>query len=226
MCASCQGLHPHGPVARRRRKTMCRSKAEGGRRCTGWGSLHTASDAAGTPAGRSRQAIKAQLGDFLGAAARAVPNEPVAMAGAAAADVADQIAEAITASLEASDCPRATWDGHLLCGALAAVAQAMETAEDLARAAVIDGVTAVLATYGVPRLAAGLAGRAAADALMKATPVQHYEDVLRSVQGLALALCPNCTEHPEVEQYCLQPVEPAALSSAMQVGLTSSLPHS
>jgi hypothetical protein len=68
---------------------------------------------------------------------------------------------------------------------VAAVAQTMHPGEDLARAAVVDGVTAAPATCGVPRPAAGLAGRAAADELMKAPLVRHYDDVLRAVQGLA-----------------------------------------
>ena len=50
--------------------------------------------------------------------------------GAMTADVADQVADAITAMLEAYGCPRGGWQNHLLCGALAAVAQAMKAGED------------------------------------------------------------------------------------------------
>jgi hypothetical protein len=70
-------------------------------------------------------------------------------------------------------------NGFLLCSALAAVAQAMKAGEDLAKTAVTKGVTAAVATCGMPRLAAGLAGRAATDTLMKLTPVRHWEDVRR-----------------------------------------------
>jgi hypothetical protein len=183
--------------------------------------------AQGASLGGSQHVVQGQLADLLDAAIGTVAIEPTAMVRAAvAADVADQVADAITATLDKNGCPRATWDSHLLCGALAAVAQAMKTAEDLTRTAVIDGVTAALVTYGVPNLAAGLAGRAAADALMKAPLVRHYEDVLRAVQGLALATCPNYQSHPEVERYCLRPAESAVLSSAMQEDLASSLRHS
>ena len=100
----------------------------------------------------------------------------------------------------------------------------MTAGEDLARTAVIEGVTAALAASGVPRPAAGLAGRAAADALMKLTPVRHYEDVRRAVQALAVAMCPNVADHPEVKRYCLRPTASALLSSAIQEELAKSLP--
>jgi len=45
---------------------------------------------------------------------------------ATAADVANQVADAITATLEAYGCPGGSWQSHLLCGALAAVAHAMK----------------------------------------------------------------------------------------------------
>ncbi len=57
----------------------------------------------------------------------------------------------------------------------------------LARTAVTKGVTAALAACGMPRLAAGLAGRAATDTLMKLTPVWHWEDVRHAVQLLAMS---------------------------------------
>jgi hypothetical protein len=57
----------------------------------------------------------------------------------------------------------------------------------LARTAVTKGVTAALAACGMPRLAAGLAGRAATDTLMKLTPVRHWEDVRHAVQLLAVS---------------------------------------
>ena len=85
------------------------------------------------------------------------------------------------------------------------------------------GVTAALTACGC-RLAAGLAGRAAADMLMKLTPVRHWEDLRRAVQLLAVSLCPDVADHPEVEQYCLRPLASEMLSSAIQEELAESLP--
>jgi len=220
---------------------MCRSIAEGGRRCPGKKSRkgRKSSAAAGSAGGsappgpsgrrpRSREAVlqdaQKQVGDLFDAAVDAAPGDSAAALGAVAADVANQVAEAITAPLEAHGCPRGNWQDHLLCGALAAVARAMKAGEDQARAAVIKGVTAALAASGVPRRAAGLAGRAAADVVVtKLTPIRHYEDARRAVQALAVAKCPALEDHPQVERYCLQPIASALLSSAMQEELKRTL---
>ena len=142
---------------------MCRSKAEGGRRCPGSkgrGSSAAVDSTGGSappgPSGRMRRSREAvlqvaqeQLGDLLDAAVNAAPVDSAAALGAAAvADVANQVADAITATLEAHGCPRGSWQSHLLCGALAAVAQAMKAGEDLAKTAVTEGVTAALAAAG------------------------------------------------------------------------------
>jgi len=140
-----------------------------------------------------------------------------------AADAANQIADAITRSLEAHGCPRGSWEIHLLCGALAAAAQGMKAGEDLAKTAVTKGVTGALAAGGVPRPAAGLAGRAATDALMKLSPFRHFQDARRAVELLAVATCPNVANHPEAERYCLQPIASDLLSSAIQDNLAKSL---
>jgi len=150
-------------------------------------------------------------------------DSAAALGAAAAADVADQVADAITATLEAHGCPRGSWQDHLLCGALAAAARAMQAAEDQVRAAVTTGVAAALAASGVPPQVADLTGRAAADTLAKLTPVRHYEDVRRAVQMLAVAMCPEVADHPDVERYCLRPLASAMLSSAIQEELTESL---
>jgi hypothetical protein len=144
---------------------------------------------------------------------------------AADADVANQIADKITAALEAHGRPRGSWRSHLLCGALAAVARAMKAGEDLAKTVVTKGVTSALVAGGMPRLlAAGLAGRAATDALMKLTPVGHWEHVRRAVELLAVSMCPNVANHPAVENYCLRPLASELLSSAIQEALAESLP--
>lgn len=171
------------------------------------------------------QTAQDQLGDLLDALVDAAPiDSTVTLRAAAAADVANQIADAITGSLEAHGCPRGSWEIHLLCGALAGAAQAMKAGEDLARIALIEGVTAAAVAGGAPRPAAELAGRAAADALMKLSPVRHFQDARRAVELLAVATCPNVANHPEVERYCLQPIASDLLSSAIQKELVKSLP--
>jgi hypothetical protein len=87
--------------------------------------------------------------------------------------------------------------------------------------AVTKSVTAALTTSGIPRLAAGLAARAAVDTLMKLTPVRHWEDVRRAVQLLAVSMCPNVANHPAVEQHCLRPLATQFLSNAIQEGLAA-----
>lgn len=217
---------------------MCRSKAEGGRRCRPKkGRSSAALDSLGgsalpRPSGRMRRSraavlrtAQAQLADLLDAGVNAAPGNPaVTVVSAVDADVADQVAHAITAKLEAHGCPRGSWQSHLLCGALAAVAQAMITGEDLAKAAVMKAVTAALVARGTPHVAAGLAGRVAADTLMKLTPARHWEDVRRAVQLLAVSLCPNVADHPEIEHSCLRPLASELLSSEIQEELAESLP--
>ncbi len=218
---------------------MCRSKAEGGRRCQGRKGRESAAAAGSTggsappaPSGRMRRSreevlrdAQKQLSDLLDAAVDAAPVDSAAtVVSAVWADVAGQVADKITATLEANGCPRGSWQSHLLCGALAAVAQAMEAGEDLARTAVTEGVTAALTICGIPRPAARLAGRAATDTLVKLTPVRHWEDVRRAVQLLAVSMCPNAADHPEVERYCLRPLASELLSSAIQEELAESLP--
>jgi hypothetical protein len=208
---------------------MCRSKAEGGRRCRpskGRGSSTSASSTGtAAPPGPFGQIAQDQLGDLLDAAVDAARiDSAVTLRAVAAADVANQIADAITGSLESRGCPRGRWEIHLLCGALAAVAQAMKAGEDLAKTAVIEGVTAAATAGGAPRPAAGLAGRAAADVLMKLSPLRHFEDAHRAVELLAVLACPNVADHPEVERYCLQPIASDLLSSAVQEELVKSLP--
>jgi hypothetical protein len=171
-----------------------------------------------------REAQK-QLGDLLDAVISAAPGAPAAtVVSALDADIASQVADAISAMLEAHGCPRRSRSSHLLCGALAAVAHAMQAGEDLAKAAVTEGVTAVLTAGGMPRLAAGLAGRAAADKLMSLTPAGHWGAVRRAVQLQAVATCPDVTKHPEVENYCVRPLASDLLSSAIQEELAEALP--
>jgi hypothetical protein len=214
---------------------MCQSKAQGGRRCkpkSGRRSAAAADSAGGSaptgPTGfmrRSRAAVlqdvQDQLGALLDALVGAAPVNSVAtLVSAVDADVADQVADAITATLEAHGCPRGKWESHLLCGALAAVAQAMQAGEALAKTAVTNGVTATLTSCEVPPVAAGLAARAAVDTLTKLTPVGHWEAVRRAMQLLAVSACPKAAEHPAVEQ-CLQPLASELLSDVIQEELAA-----
>jgi hypothetical protein len=103
---------------------------------------------------RSREAVlraaQEQLGNYLDAVVNAAPiDSAAALMSAADADMAGQVADAITASLEAHGRPRGRWQSHLLCGALAAVAQAMKAGEDLAKSAVTAGVRAALTACGI-----------------------------------------------------------------------------
>jgi hypothetical protein len=210
---------------------MCRSKAEGGRRCNGARGRGSLSAAVGTGGSaslgpsslmrRSRAAVlhdaQTQLSDLLDAVVDAAPVSSAAtLVSAGDADIAAKVADAITAKLQARGCPPGDWQSHLLCGALAAAAHAMKAGEDLARTAVTDGIAGALTLSGIPRVAAGLAARAAVDTLMKLTPVRHWEDVRRAVELLAVSMCPNVAEHPAVEQYCLQPLASELLSDAIQ----------
>jgi hypothetical protein len=185
---------------------MCRSKAEGGRRCRG--------------RSNSRAAAETQLGDFLDAAVAAAPGDSLVQV--AEADIAGQAADAITATLQAHGCPRGS--GHLLCSALAAVAQAMKAGEDMARTAVTEGVTAALTACGMSRRPARMAGRAAAGTLMKLGPARHWEDIRRAVELQAVTVCPCVAEHPDVQRYCARPLASEALSSVIQEELAGSLP--
>lgn len=201
---------------------MCRSKAEGGRRCDGAKrrvSLSAAASRNGSVSSgkstnllrRSRAAIlrdaQKQLGNLLEAVVDAAPvNSAVTLVSATDADVAGQAADALTAALNAEGCVRGEWREHLLCGALVTAAHAMEAGEAMAKQAVTGGVTAALTSSGIPRLAAGLAARAATDKLMKLTPVGHWEAVRRAMELLAVSACPDVADHPEVERYCLRPL--------------------
>jgi hypothetical protein len=215
---------------------MCRSKAEGGRRCKGrsrrGSSAVVESTGRSAPSGpsglvrRSRAAVlrdaQEQLGDLLDVVVGAAQVSSVAtLVSAADVDVADQVADGITATLEAHGCPRGKWQSHLLCGALAAVVQGMKNGEDLARKAVAKGVTAALTSSGIPRLAADLAARAAVDTLMSLSPVRHWEDVRRAVQMLAISMCPNVGDHPAAEEYCLRPLASQLLSDAIHEELAA-----
>jgi hypothetical protein len=209
---------------------MCRSKAEGGRRCKGKASRSSAS--ATTVGGSASQGFPSQirrtravvlrdaeeqLGELLDSLVEAAPVDSVAiLTSAIDADAAQQIADAITASLEANGWPRSKWESHLLCSVLAAIAQAMEASEDLAKTVVNQALTMALKSSGAPEPVASLAARAAVDALMKLSPVRHWEDMRRGVQLLAVSLCPKVGDHPEVEQYCLRPLASELLSDVLQ----------
>jgi hypothetical protein len=210
---------------------MCQSKADGGRRCkpnkgrrSSAGVTRTggsASQGLSAQIRRTRKAVlrdaKEQLCDLLDSLIDAAPVDSAAsMVSAVDADAANQIADAITASLKANGWPRSKWRSHLLCGALAATAHAMEAGEDLAKTLVTQGVTTALTSAGVPGPVADMAARAAVDVLMKLTPYRHWDDIHRGVQYLAIVSCPAVEKHPEVEKYCLRPLASERLSDVLQ----------
>jgi hypothetical protein len=210
---------------------MCQSKADGGRRCKpnkGRRPSSTATRAGGsaswslfTQVRRTRRTVlrdaKEQLGDLLDSVVDAAPVDSAAvLISAVDADAAGQIADAITASLKANGWPRRKWRNHLLCGALAAVAHAMEAGEDFANTLITQGVTTALTSAGVPGPIADMAARAAVDMLKKLTPYRHWDDIHRGVQFLAVAVCPAVENHPEVVEYCLQPLAGERLSDVLQ----------
>ena len=213
---------------------MCKSKAEGGQRCKPSVGRRSSAVTGGTGGSASPdvadftrhskadvlQEVQKQITALLDAVVGAAPVNSVAtLVSAADADVAGQVADAITATLEAHGCPHGKEQSHKLCGALAAMAQAMKAGEDAAKAAVAEAVTEALTSAGVPRLAAGIAARAAVDQLTKLTPVGQWENVRRAVQLRAVSTCPNVAEHPAVEKYCLQPMASELLSSAIQADM-------
>jgi hypothetical protein len=52
----------------------------------------------------------------------------------------------------------------------------------------------------------------------------HWVAVRRAVQLQAVAVCPDVTEHPEVENNCARPLASEMLSSAIQEELAEALP--
>jgi hypothetical protein len=215
---------------------MCKSKAEGGKRCKGRKGRASSTTLTSTGSSqssgfsstmqRSRTAVlrdaQNQLDDLLDAVIGGAPVDSSAiLISDVDAAVASQIADAITATLRAHGYPPSKWWSHLLCGALAAVAQAMEAGKDLAETAVTQSVTAMLASSGITSPVAGLAARAVVDVLMKLPPVQHWDNVRCAVQVLAVSVCPSVANHREVAQQCLRPLASELLSDEIQQELTA-----
>jgi hypothetical protein len=209
---------------------MCQSKANGGRRCkpNKGRSSATVTRAGGTAPlelsaqiRRTRRTVlrdaKEQLGNLLDSVVDVAPvNSTADLVSAVDQDAAGQIADAMTASLKANGWGPSKWRSHQMCAALAATAHAMEAYEDQAKDLITHGVTTALASAGVPGPVADIAARTALDALMKLTPYRHWDDIRRGLQFLAVALCPAMENHPEVVEYCLQPLASERLSDALQ----------
>jgi len=77
----------------------------------------------------------------------------------------------------------------------------------------------------VPGLVAALVDRTAADVVTKLPPGRQYEDALRAVRALAVAVCPDLPGHPEVQRYCLRPVALEPLAPGIQKELMDFLPR-
>jgi hypothetical protein len=132
------------------------------------------------------------------------------------ADAAGQISDAITESLKANGWPPSKWQSHLLCGALAATAHAMDAAEDKAKELIVQGVTTALTSVGVPSPVAGMAARAALDAITKLPDYKQWDAVRRGVRLAAVATCPAVENHPEVVNYCILPLASDYLPDTIQ----------
>lgn len=210
---------------------MCQSKADGGRRCKankGRRSSATAIRTGGSVSQelsgqirRTRRAVlrdaKEQLDELLDSVVDAAPvNLTAGLVSAIDADAARQIADAITASLKANGWPPSKWRSHLLCGALAATAHAMDAAEDKAKKLITRGVTTALTSADVPGPVAGMAARAAVDALTKLPGYKQWDAVRRGVRLLAVSVCPAVENHPEVVDYCIRPLESDYLPDAIR----------
>jgi len=149
---------------------------------------------------------KEQLSELLDSVVDAASVDSAAsLVSAIDTDAAGQIADAITASLKANGWPPSKWRSHLLCGALAATAHAMDAGEDKAKDLITQGVTTALTSAGVPGPVAGMAARAAVDALTKLPPYKQWDNVRRGVRLLAVALCP-----------AMEPLASEYLSDAIQ----------
>jgi hypothetical protein len=160
---------------------------------------------------------KAQLGELLDSVVATMPFDSAAgLVPAIDADAAVQISAAITDSLKANGWPPPRWRNHLLCGALAAMAHAMDAGEDRAKELITQAVTTALTSAGVPAPVADLAARAAVDALMRLPAYNQWDAVRRGVQLLAVAACPAVENHPEVADYCLRPLAADYLPDAIQ----------
>jgi NAD(P)-dependent dehydrogenase (short-subunit alcohol dehydrogenase family) len=92
----------------------------------------------------------------------------------------------------------------------------MDAAEDKVKELITLGVTRALTSTGVPRPVAGMAARAAVDALTKLLAYKQWDAVRRGVRLLAVCVCPAVENHPEVVNYCLRPLASENLSDAIQ----------
>jgi hypothetical protein len=210
---------------------MCQSKANGGRRCkpnkgrrSSVGAARTGGSASrglSSQMRRTRRVVlrdaKTQLDDLLNSLVDAAPvNSPTTLVAAIDADAAGQISDAITDSLKANGWPPSKWRSHLLCGALAATAHAMDAAEDRVKELIVHGVTTALTSAGVPSPVAGMAARAALDAITKLPAYKQWYAVRRGVRLAAIAACPAVENHPMVVNYCMLPLASDYLPGAIQ----------
>lgn len=210
---------------------MCQSKADGGRRCKP--NKGRRSSASGTRTRgvesrglsgqkrRTRRVVlrdaKAQFTDLLDSLVDEGPvDSSAALVSAIDADAAGQISDAITESLKANGWPPRKWRSHLLCGALAATAHAMDSAEDRAKKLIVQVVTTALTSAGVPGPVASMAARAALDVITKLAAYKQWDAVRRGVRLAAIAACPAVENHPEVVNYCILPLASDYLPDAIQ----------
>jgi hypothetical protein len=92
----------------------------------------------------------------------------------------------------------------------------MDTVEDKATELITQAVTTALTSVGVPNAVAGMAARAALDALKKLPAYKQWAAVRRGVHLLAVSICPAVENHAAVVDYCLLPLASEKLSDAIQ----------
>ena len=189
-------------------------------RCACNGAAHGGQSRSLVPAARVADfgdvvaAALAQLADWLA-------SGPGAPTQRAADQVGSAIAPAVIRALRRRGLRRyAGRADHLVCDVLAAVAWAMQSAEDAAMVTAERVVEVVLSAprYGdgrpvIPKLAVKVAAKAAVDALGKLPFVKQYDLTLRAVRVAAITYCPDPEVHRAVVLYCLAPLEEGILAA-------------
>lgn len=101
----------------------------------------------------------------------------------------------------------------------------MDAAEDKAKELITQGVTTALTSAGVPGPVAGMAARAAVDALTKLPAYKQWDAVRRGVRLLAVSVCPAVENHPDIVDYCVRPLASDYLPDAVQQELADLCEH-
>lgn len=123
---------------------------------------------------------------------------------------------------------------HLLCSVLAALACAMkEISDDLDKLA-RETATRIVTYYigrkritlppAVVQVAAEATVKAVDKTIQALTAAQHFDNLQRAVQILALIMCPAPEKHEDVIRCCLKPLGEPIISQAVQERLKAAIP--